>query len=332
VLTPTAILEPVFIGGVTVKQASLHNYDLIAEKDIRIGDRVIVKRSGDVIPYVVGPVEAARTGNETQIEPPTTCPICQSPVERIEGEVAYYCTNPACPERVARNIEFFVSRGALDIAGLGERGVRQLLDAGLITDEADLFSLQAEQLLELEGYAQKKVDNLLLSLESARHRPLARLIGALGIRGIGATNAELLVRHFHHLDKLAQATQDELETIDGLGPLTASAIVDWFSQPRNRALIEKFRQAGLSFEEEAIAPTSDKLAGLSFVLTGTLPALSREEAAALIESHGGKVVGSVSKKTDYVVVGDKPGSKYTKAVQLGIPILDEAGLYALITE
>jgi DNA ligase (NAD+) len=332
VLTPTAVLEPVFLSGVTVRQASLHNYDLIAEKDIRIGDRVIVKRSGEVIPYIVGPVIISRTGEEKPIEPPTTCPICDSPVERDEGEVAFYCTNPACPERVARNIEYFVSRGAMDIVGLGERGVRQLLTEGLIADEADLFTLKAEALLNLEGYAQKKVDKLLQSLEVARNRPLARLIGALGIRGVGSTTAELLVNHYHSLDLLVKTTPEELETIEGLGPVLTRNIVEWFAEPRNQKLIDKLRAAGVRMEDEPRLPKGDKLADLTFVLTGTLPTLSREDAIALIEQNGGKVTGSVSKKTSYVVAGEAAGSKLTKAQSLSIPVLDEAGLLALLEQ
>jgi DNA ligase (NAD+) len=332
VLTPTAILEPVFISGVTVKQASLHNYDLIAEKDIRLNDRIIVKRSGDVIPYVVGPVMAARTGDEKPILPPERCPVCDSPVARDEDEVAYYCTNLTCPERIARNIEYFVSRSAMDIVGLGERGVRLLLEQGLIEDEADLFSLQAEDLIDLEGFAEKKVQNLLESIEAAKDRPLARLVGALGIRGVGHVNAALLVNHFHTLDALAAASQEELENIDGLGPHTAQAITEWFANERNQELIEKFRSAGLRFEEKKEEPASDTLAGLTFVLTGTLPNLSRDEAKAIIEKHGGKVTGSVSKKTSYVVVGESPGSKLTKAEKLEIPILDEATLLELSGE
>jgi DNA ligase (NAD+) len=332
VLTPTAVLEPVFVSGVTVKQASLHNYDLIAQKDIRIGDTVIVKRSGEVIPYVIGPVIAARTGDERPILPPERCPVCASPVERDEGEVAYYCTNPACPERVARNIEYFVSRGAMDIEGLGERGVRLLLQEGLIRDEADLFALSADDLLPLEGFAEKKVENLLASIEAAKDRPLARLIGALGIRGVGETVAELLVRHFHAIDALAKAAAENIEAIEGMGPHTASAITEWFATPRNQKLIAKFRAAGLRLEEQPQADdaASDTLAGLTFVLTGTLPTLKRNQAKGLIEQHGGKVTGSVSKKTSYVVVGDDPGSKFTKAQELGVTILDEAGLLAMI--
>lgn len=334
VLTPTAVLEPVFVSGVTVKQASLHNYDLIEEKDIRIGDMVIVKRSGEVIPYVVGPVTAARTGQERAIQPPAACPVCASPVERVEGEVAFYCTNPACPERVARNIEYFVSREAMDIEGLGERGVRQLLSQGLIHDEADLFVLTADDLLKLEGFAEKKAQNILNSIAAAKDRPLARLVAALGIRGVGSTVSEDLAKHYPSLDALAAVTAEELQTIEGFGPQTACEIVEWFAKPHSQALIEKFRAAGVRLVEEPHVDetASDRLAGLTFVLTGTLPTLKRNEAAALIEKHGGKVISSVSKKTSYVVVGAEPGSKLTKAQELGVTLLDEDGLLALIGE
>lgn len=331
VLTPGAVLEPVAVGGVVVRQASLHNYDLIRLKDIRIGDTVIVKRSGEVIPYVVGPVIAARTGDERPIEPPETCPICGAPVERVEGEVAYYCSNPACPERIARNIEYFVSRGAMDIVGLGERGVRQLLAAGRIHDEADLFTLTADDLAPLEGYGEKKIENLLRSIEAAKDRPLDRLIGALGIRGVGSTIAALLVDHFSSVDALAHASQDDLQQIPGLGPQIAGAIVEWFGQERNRALIEKLRRAGVRLEREpSTAPASHALDGMTFVLTGALPTLSRAEAEALIKRYGGRVTGSVSQKTSYVLVGAEPGSKLQKAQQLGVPLLDEDGLQVLI--
>lgn len=329
VLTPTAELEPVFLN-VTVKSASLHNYDLIRDKDIRIGDRVVVKRSGDVIPYVVGPVLAARTGEESPILPPESCPVCGWSITRPEGEVAYYCSNPACPERVARNIIYFVSRGAMDIDGLGENGVRLLIEKGLIHDEADLFFLEAEKLLELEGFAQKKVDNLLKSAAEAKNRSLARLISSLGIRGVGSTIAALMAQHFQTMDNFMNATHEQIDNIDGIGPHTATAIVEYFSQPQHRALIEKLRKAGVNLEDIREAPTSNKLQGMAFVLTGALPTMSREEAAALIESHGGSVKGSVSKKTNYVVAGEAAGSKLTKAQELGIPILDEQALLDLV--
>jgi DNA ligase (NAD+) len=329
ILTPTAALEPVFLG-VNVSNASLHNYDLIAEKDIRIGDTVLVKRSGDVIPYVIGVVTAARTGDEIPILPPETCPISGDPVIRPEGEVAFYCSNPACPERVTRNIIFFVSRGAMDIDGLGENGVRLLMDEGLLADEADLFYLKEEDLLALEGFAQKKVDNLLAGIEAAKSRPLPKLIGSFGIRGVGLTVAGLLADHFFTLDALAAATVDDLIAVDGIGPHTAQAIVEWFAQPHNQQLIEKFRAAGVNFEAEQVERASDKLAGLTFVLTGTLPTMSRDEASTLIESNGGSVKSSVSKKTDYVVAGEAAGSKLTKAQDLGVPILSEDDLVDMV--
>jgi DNA ligase (NAD+) len=288
-----------------------------------------------VIPYVVGPVVGARAGLERPIYPPERCPVCDSLVERDAGEVAYYCSNPACPERVARNIEYFVSRSAMDIEGLGESGVRQLLNEGLIRDEADIFSLRLDDLLPLEGFAEKKARNLLASIEAAKQRPLARLIGALGIRGVGNTVAELLVKHYFSIDDLARASSDALQGIEGLGPHTARAIVTWFEQPRNQMLIEKFRAAGLRLEEsppEADAQMANELAGLTFVLTGTLPTLKRNEAIVLIEKHGGKVTGSVSKKTSYVVAGEDPGSKFAMARELGIPIIDEDALLKLMDE
>jgi DNA ligase (NAD+) len=330
-LTPTAELDPVFLG-VTVRNASLHNYDLIEEKDIRLGDRVLVKRSGEVIPYVVGVLTAARTGAEVPILPPSHCPICDSPVIRPEGEVAYYCSNPVCPERLARNLIFFASRFGMDIEGLGESGVRLLLEKGLIQDEADFFTLAPEALLELEGFAQKKVDNLMASLAAAKTRPLARLLGSLGIRGVGGSVAALLASHFKTLAALAAASPEDLQQVEGIGPIVAGGVAEWFHLPRSQALMAKFEALGVNLADSSPAPSSDKLAGLSFVLTGTLPSMSREQAAALIESHGGKVASAVSKKTSYVLAGESPGSKLAKAQELGLAILDEAGLLALIAE
>jgi len=329
IITPTAVLEPVFLG-VTIKNASLHNYDQIAEKDIRLGDRVLIKRSGDVIPYVIGVVVDARNGTETPIIPPSYCPFCHSAVIRPEGEVAYYCSNLACPERIARNLIFFVSRGAMDIDGLGESGVRLLIEKDLIQDEGDLFFLSAELLLGLEGFAQKKVDNLLASIAAAKTRPLSKLVASLGIRGVGSTVAALLTGYFDSLDALMDATEADLLHIDGIGPTTAQAIIEWFAQARSHQLIEKFRAAGANLSAQRSAKTSDNLAGLTFVLTGTLPTMSREDASTLIEMHGGSIKSSVSKKTDYVVAGEAAGSKLTKAQELGITVLDEQGLLALV--
>jgi DNA ligase (NAD+) len=330
VLAPTAALEPIEVGGVTVKQATLHNYDDIAAKDIRVGDTVIVKRSGDVIPYVVGPVADLRDGSEQPIRPPERCPFCDSPVVRHAGEIAIYCSNPACPERLVREIEYFVSRGAMDIDGLGERIVRQLIEAGLLEDLADLYYLKREGLLPLEGFAEKKADNLLAAIEASKTRPLPRLLAALGIRGVGDVVAALLADHFGSLDGLAGASQEELETIAGIGPTTAGAVVEYFADPHNRRVIEKLRKAGVQMRAEAPVTESRALEGLTFVLTGTLPSLTRDQATALIEAHGGKVTDSVSRKTAYVVVGESPGSKLDKARSLGVPTLDEDGLRALI--
>jgi DNA ligase (NAD+) len=333
VIVPAAELEPVFVSGATIRQATLNNFDDIKRKDVRLGDRVMIKRAGEVIPYVIGPILSARTGEEVEIVAPTVCPVCKSPVIRREGEVALYCSNPDCPERVARSIEYFVGRGQMDIEGLGTKGVRQLLEAGLIHDEADLFALTAEQLAPLEGYAETKAQNLLANLAAAKQRPLDRLIVSLGIPGIGSAVAKLLSKHFSTLDKLRAASAADLDAIPTIGETTAQAVVAWFQEDHNARLVDKLIAAGLRTESDAPAALiSGKLNGLTFVLTGTLPTFSRDEAAALIESHGGKIASSVSKKTSYVVAGDAAGSKLDKARQLGLNVIDEAGLQALIDE
>jgi DNA ligase (NAD+) len=334
VLTPRAVLEAVEIGGVIVRNATLHNFDYIAEKDIRIGDRVLVKRAGEVIPYVIGPVVDVRSGAEQPYTPPQTCPACGQPVQHLEGEVAWYCVNAACPAQLVRNVEHFVSRGAMDISGLGIKIVEQLIGAGLVKDVADLYFLTREQLLALEGFADKKADNLLAAIRASAGQPLNRLITALGIHGVGEVAAGELARHFPNLDALARATADDLQAIEGFGPNTAAAIVDWFSRPANLALLEKLKTAGVWPVAGDQLPVTSKhsLSGLTFVVTGTLPTLSREDVKKLIEQHGGKVTDSVSKKTSYLVLGENPGSKYDKALALGVPILDEARLRTLIGE
>jgi DNA ligase (NAD+) len=334
VLTPGAELEPVFVSGATIRLATLNNYEDVARKDLRIGDRVVIKRAGEVIPFVVGPIPAMRTGEEIPITPPIQCPVCNSPVHHPDGEVFYYCSNPRCPERVARSIEYFVSRGGMDIEGLGEKGVRQLLLAGFIQDEADIYSLTAEQLEQLEGYGDLKIKNLLGNALAAKNRPFDRLIGSIGIPGVGGTTARLLVKHFPTMDKLMAATVEDLLAIGGIGPSTAQTVVDWFAEPAHREVIEKLRAAGVKFESDTTdsVKRSDVLLGLTFVLTGTLPTMSRDEAGELIVSHGGKTSGSVSKKTSYVVAGEAAGSKLEKAQELNVPVLDEDGLKALIAE
>jgi DNA ligase (NAD+) len=334
VLIPNAELEPVFVSGATIRQATLNNFEDVARKDVRVGDRIRIKRAGEVIPFVIGPIVEARTGDEQPIQPPERCPFCNSPVIHNEGEVFYYCSNPECPERIARQIEYFVARGVMDIEGLGDRGVRQLLEVGLIKDEADLFTLQPEALADLEGYGELRIENLMRNIQAAKDRPFDRLVMALGIPGVGYTIAKLLVKEFPSIDALINATVEQIDAIAGIGPSTAQTVVEWFAVPRNRRVIEKLRAAGvrMAAREEDTVQKSDALAGLTFVLTGTLPTLSRDQATELIESHGGKVSGSVSKKTSYVLAGELAGSKLDKARQLNVSILDEEGLKALIEQ
>jgi DNA ligase (NAD+) len=329
VLTPYAVLEAVNIGGVIVRQATLHNFDYIQEKDIRPGDRVLVKRAGDVIPYVIGPVHAARTGEEQPYIPPEVCPACGQAVENLPGEVAWYCVNVACPAQLVRNLEHFVSRGAMDIVGLGIRIVQQLVSEGLVKDVADLYYLKKEQLLQLEGFAEKKADNLIASIDNSRQRPLSRLINALGIRGVGEVMATDLARYYPTLDALSNTTFDKLQQIPGVGPNIAQAIVDWFARPANRQVLEKLRVAGVwpRVEEPSQAqPAQQPFLEMTFVVTGALQGFTREEVREFIQSLGGKVTDSISKKTSYLVAGDSAGSKLDKAKALGIEIIDEQAL------
>ena len=333
IMAPYAILEPVNVGGVTIERATLHNYDDIARKDIRIHDRVVVKRSGDVIPYVVGPVIAARTGQEKIIEPPKKCPYCDTPTIRREGEVAIYCPNRDCPGRLDRAVQFFVSKGALDIDGLGEKIAAQLIEAGLIEDVADIYSITRDQLLELDGFAEKKADKLLASIGTSKQRPLDRLIAALGIPHVGSVAAEALAVHFGSIDKFMRADEDELTEIEGIGPTIAASIVEWTQRKDHVELVARLKKAGLTTKAEraAIDRSGGALTGKTFVITGTL-SRPRDEIATLIKSAGGKVTDSVSKKTDYVVAGEAAGSKLTKAQQLGVTILDEAALNRLLSK
>ena len=325
VLTPYAILEPVEIGGVIVKQATLHNFDYIAEKDIRIGDRVLVKRAGEVIPYIIGPILEARTGKEKQYEILPNCPSCGQPVEHIKGEVAWYCVNLACPAQLVRNLEHFVSRSAMDIVGLGIKIVEQLVEAEVVKDPADLYRLTVDDLLKLEGFAEKKADNLIQSIEESKKQPLNRFITALGIRGIGEVMAVDLAKKYRDLDHLALASTIELMKSPGIGPNMAEAIVDWFGRTGNQNLLVKFKQYGLWPIEEAseIPLEPQNFAGMTFVITGTLPTFSREEMKVFIEKFGGKVIDSVSKKTSYLVLGENPGSKRDKALEIGVKIIGE---------
>ncbi len=334
VITPNAVIEPVNIGGVTVRNASLHNADYIAERDIRIGDYVIVKRAGDVIPYIVGPIVARRDGSERPWQMPATCPACGTPLERAEGEVAYRCPNfGICPAQITRRIEHFVSRGAMDIAGIGEKQVQLFVERGWVQDVADLYTLTPDHFANVEGYGPKRVANLLSAIAESKNRPLHRLIVGLGIRYVGEVVAQILADHFGSLDALAAASADEIDALEGIGPAIAASVAAYFARPESKALIAKLKRAGVRTEaqETARASRGNALAGKTFVITGTLPSMSREEASALITAHGGKVSGSVSKKTDYLVIGAEPGgTKFAKAQELGIPMIDEAGLLALI--
>lgn len=331
VLTPLAVLEPVELGGVVVKQATLHNFDFIAEKDIRIGDRVLVKRAGEVIPYIIGPVTSARKGTENSFSPPTNCPVCGQSVEHYQNEVAWYCINAACPAHLIRNVEHFVSRTAMDIAGLGIKIVEQVIEAGLVKDVADVFTLTHQDLLKLEGFAEKKADNLLSAIEESKRQPLARLINGLGIRGVGEAMAVDLTHHFHDLDELSNATETDLMQINGIGPNIAFSIVDWFNQTGNKILLAKLKQIGVWPVEITTQPgRSGPLFGKIFVITGTLPNFTREEVKEYIQNAGGKVTDSISRNTSYLVAGVDAGSKLIKAREFGIPVIDETGVRRLV--
>lgn len=331
-MNPYAILDPVNLGGVVVKQASLHNYEDIARKDICIGDRVIVKRAGDVIPQVVGPITSVRNGSERVPVPPQVCPSCGQPVVHPDGEVAYYCVNAACPAQLVRLLEHFVSRGGMEIQGLGTQTSAMLVSKGLVQDVADLYFLRKEDIVTLEGFAEKSAEKLLFAIEESKSRPFARLVAALGIRLVGSEVARVLVRNFTDIDSLMRASQTELMSIEGIGLGIAESVGEYFSLDRNRSLIEKLRRAGVNLADSGEKPAgAGSLNGLTFVITGTLPSMSREEAKELIESHGGKVTGSVSSKTSYLLLGVDPGdTKVSAARKLGIAEIDEARLRQLV--
>ncbi len=333
VLTPVAELEPVFVAGSTVSRATLHNEEEIARKDLRIGDRVLIEKAGDVIPAVVKVLTEERDGSEKEFRMPNHCPVCSAPVTRTEGEVAVRCANPGCAAQARRRIEYFAGRTAMDIEGLGEAMVTQLSEAGLVTDVADLYVLTAEQLLPLERMGEKSVTNLLSAIEASRNQPLWRLLGALGIPHVGVTVARTLASSFGTLDRLAAASEEELIAVEEIGPIMATAIHEWFRDPSVVVLIEKLRTAGLNFGErdpQGSAPAVEgPLKGTTWVLTGTL-SIPREEAAEMIRAKGGKVSGSVSAKTTYLLAGDEAGSKLEKAQKLGVTVLDEEAFRGLI--
>lgn len=330
-LNPYAVLEPVAIGGVTVKQATLHNADDIARKDIRAGDLVIVQRAGDVIPYVAAPVLEARPPGAVPYVLPAHCPVCGSAVERPAGEPFAYCTNLRCPAQVRERIRHWCSRGALDIEGVGDAMASALVDANLVASVADLYALDAERLATIPRTGEKSIANLLAAIDGSRSRGLARVLVGLGIRYVGGQNATLLAQRFGDEAALAAASRDELEAIEGIGPQIAESVSFFFAQPENRAELARLRAAGIDLTAPLRAAAAQgALAGKTLALTGTLPTLTREAASERIVAAGGKVAGSVSRKTDYLVAGDDAGSKLAKAQTLGIAILDEAGLRALL--
>lgn len=326
-LTPVALFDPITLAGTTVSRAVLHNQDFITEKDIRIGDTIVVRKAGDIIPEVVSVAKHAE-----QSEPfllPEHCPVCGSEVVRVEDEAAVRCENPECPATRLRNIIHFASRGAMNIDGLGTANITALIDNGLIKSSADLYYLKREDLLKLERFADKSVDNLLSSIEKSKGNELWRLLFGLGIRGVGQSVAKLLCEKYGSIDELMAAPAEEIDEIYGVGGVIAHNIVQYFALPHSRQLIERFQAAGVN-PTAVLVPKGDKLAGLTFVITGTLPTMKREEAKALIEQNGGKATGSVSKKTSYLLAGEEAGSKLTKAQSLGVPVLDEEQFLKMI--
>jgi DNA ligase (NAD+) len=332
--TPFAMLEPVFVGGANVSLATLHNEDDIKRKDVRPGDTVIVRRAGEVIPEVVGPILAKRPPGTRPWKFPTKCPECGEPLVRLEGEANHHCINVDCPMQRVQRIVHFASRGAMDIEGLGEERVRQFTDAGLLQDAGDIYDLTVEKLVPLERIGERSAQLLVDAIEASKDRPLWRLLVGLGINHVGPTAAQALARSLGHLDRIAAASEEELTGVDGVGPTIAQSLQRFFSIDRNRDLVHRLRVSGLNFAGETVtAPTGEQtLKDLTFVLTGSLERRTREQAAAEIEARGGKVTGSVSKKTNYVVAGESPGSKLAKAEQLGVPVLDEGAFEALLAD
>jgi len=331
-LTPVAKLEPVHVGGVTVSNASLHNRDEIERKDVRVGDTVVVQRAGDVIPQIVKVVREKRRRGARTYRFPERCPVCDSAVVRLEDEVVTRCPNLDCPAQIRNNLRHLAGRSALDVEGLGEKLVEQLVDGGLVKRLSDLFRLEAEALAGLDRMGAKSVQNLMASLEKAKRTTLTRFLVALGIRHVGETVAELLARHFGDLDPLIAASAEELEQVEGVGPIIAESVAAFFADARNRAEVKELRRLGVAWKKAAPAPPRGEgpLAGQTFVLTGTLEGMTRDEAKRRIQGLGGQVTGSVSKKTHYLVAGEDPGSKLEKARKLGVQVVDQAGLEALL--
>jgi DNA ligase (NAD+) len=325
-LNPYAVLEPVEIGGVVVKLATLHNEDLVHRKDLRVGDIVQVKRAGEVIPQIIASVPEKSEPRGRKWRMPSKCPSCGTAVERDDEEVAIYCPNVACPGRQLEGLVHFASRGAMDIRGLSYSRIEQLIAEGFVVDAGDLYLLTREKLLSLEGYAEKGTDALLSAIEDSKKQPLSRLLAALGIRHVGAIAAQLLARNFGHLDALAKASKDEIGAVRGVGDIIAEGVAAYFDNPGARRLVEKLRKVGVNFSEPRKVVAGGALAGKTVVITGTLPTLSRTKATEIVEQAGGRVTNSVSKATSFLVAGEEAGSKLEKAKSLGVETIDEAEL------
>ena len=331
VLTPNAVLESVRLAGTTVSRATLHNVDYIREKDIRIGDKVLVQKAGDIIPEVLSVVKEKRTGDEKIFEMPDRCPVCSARVYREEGEAAYRCTGSECEAQLARNIIHFASRDAMDIEGMGPAMVEKLLENGLVSSVYDIYTLKAEDVAALDKMGEKSASNLISAISKSKENDLSKLIFALGIRHVGSRNAKILAMKFRTLDKLINATEEEISSVDEIGTVIAQSIANFFNQEQNIELVSNLRSAGLNLEcKEFIS--EGVFSGKTFVLTGTLPTLSRNEASKIITDNGGKVSSSVSKKTDYVLAGEEAGGKLDKANALGITVISEADLFNLIND
>lgn len=328
-LTPTAVLEPVFVGGSTVSRATLHNEDEIRRKGIKIGDMVLVHKAGDVIPEVIKPIVELRDGSEREFVMPDRCPACGGRVHRPEGEVVARCVNVDCPARLFESILHFASRGAMDIEGLGPATIRELMDKGYVRSVEDIYYLSEEQLYNLTGFKDKSVANLMNAIKESKERPLSRLLFALGIRHVGSHLAEVLAKRYGSMDALVRASEEELLSINEVGPTVAESVRAFFEEPRNLELIRRLREAGVNMEER-VEEGPRHLEGLTFVLTGALSSMTREEAKEAIEDAGGRVSSSVSRRTDYVVAGSDPGSKYEKARELGVRIIGEEEFLSLL--
>ena len=313
----------------TVSRATLHNEDEVARKDVRVGDWVLIQRAGDVIPEVVKVITERRTGAEAPFQMPKVCPVCGTPLVRPEGEKVTRCPNPDCFGSRTRAIMHFAGKTAMDIDGLGEKIIQQLVSVGLVSDVSDLYKLTEDDLIPLERFAEKSAQNIVGAIQGSRHPPFWRLLNALGLRYVGEATAQVLAQHFQNLEALSHASKEELLQVEGVGEQVAASIIEYFQNPRNRELLRKLRKAGVQ-ELPPDPRAAGPLAGKSFVFTGGLPHLSREEAKALVTARGGKVSSAVSAKTDYVVAGADPGSKYAKAVEVGVTILDEAAFEELM--